>query len=123
MAEQNQRSERDLILMRAALMRQDTNKADAYLERILAQVDGHESRATRALVWAGKLDAAAELFIRRLSDPRLRGNALLAAQVRHESVPLSGDALYRDRWRALLEREDVQAAIKAVGRVQSYAVW
>lgn len=123
MAEEYQVGERELILMRVALLTGKTEEADVHLRRILAITDGNEALANRALLRAGKVEAAAKLFKKRLSDERLRGAALFDAQTTREADPLPGDIGYRRAWNDLLGRDDIREAIESVGRVEAYALW
>jgi hypothetical protein len=75
-----------------------------------------------ALVMANELDRAAEYLIERLLDGELRLAAL--DEVQGYATVLEGDwqRQCRTRWRALIARNDVQAAINSVGRAASYAL-
>lgn len=123
MAERTPRTRRDVILMQAALHKGDKRGAERLLKKIRTKEHGAEGLVLQALLRATRLDDAANLFIRRLQDPRLRDAALVYAQKSLESKPQPGDELFQRNKLAMLERADVKAAIDAVGRVQVYEIW
>ncbi len=72
------------------------------------------------LVEAGDLDGAAALYVQRLNDPTMRDEALLAVQQwldKGAKMPVADELDRRDT--QVQARPDVQAAIKAVGRVET----
>jgi len=94
----------------------------AELERALIYLRDHEADNTparqRALLCADETDAAAELFIRRLSDRDERPTALRAVQ---NWQPMGRQLPYTsaldERLNVIKARPDVAAAIAEVGRV------
>lgn len=74
-----------------------------------------------ALLVAGDVDAVAEILLAQLRDPVLRSEALYDAQVM-AAAPGVGvrDREYARRWRSVVARSEVQAAIEAVGRIETY---
>jgi hypothetical protein len=82
----------------------------------------------QALVCAERLDEAAALYVRRLSDPNARADALLALQ---DWAPDPAGLRFRDkmyeRLQRIQSRAEVQAALAAVGRSReiplSLAYW
>jgi tetratricopeptide (TPR) repeat protein len=122
-AERYSLTKRDTIRMQAALIKGKRQKAETLLERILETGDDTYSLRLGALLRAGRVDEAARIFIERLQDRYKRGDALLMAQKRFEPAPLVGDLDYRRNRDTMLKRNDVMAAIDAVGRVQHYDVW
>lgn len=74
-----------------------------------------------ALLCSGDLDGVAALVIARLADPAQRNVALLRLQVTPSRDQLSTlEMLIRDRRQALNARPDIQAAVSAVGRIETY---
>jgi beta-barrel assembly-enhancing protease len=75
-----------------------------------------------ALLVVNEPERAAGELVEQLRDPSQRADALTIAQ-NYLSTPGTPRELERyARWRALLARPDVQAEIKRVGRVESYAL-
>jgi len=123
MAERDDFTRQAAILMHADLLKGDKRRADHHLSTVREGVEGAEEIVTTALLRSGRLDEAAQLFIHRLEAPSLRSAALLAAQDKRTPPDLPGNAVYRHNWDEMMARADVQAALDAVGRVQSYEVW
>lgn len=107
------------VKLKAAIARHD----DAQEQAALRYLREHQLDAMgifqAALAYAGRLDEAEALLIRRLQDPDLRTPALLEAQryVETQSTPLVEQA--RQRWRQMLARPQLQAQIRAVGRIET----
>jgi hypothetical protein len=111
------------------------------LDTLLAQAQLHDERAVQsaldylsahraqaldayqeALLAAHRDDAAAQLLMTRLADPRLRSDALIAVQ-EYAELSLPPAVLEEQRrWRALIARPDVAAAIAQVGSQARYAL-
>ena len=106
---------------RAALALGDAQAADAALEYLRSHREDGEAVYTEALLDRGQDDAAAATLIASLDDPEERAEALYSVQRFNEKATLSParDAL----WRAMLEREDVQAAIARHGRVLDVPIY
>ena len=122
-ADKHSLMQRELLRMQAALIKGDRRKAEQLLAYIREQGDEMYNLKLSALLRSGRVDEAANLFIRRSGDPRKRGDALLMAQDSLKSEPLPGDVDYRRNRDVMLRRSDVQAAIETVGRVQHYDIW
>ena len=73
-----------------------------------------------ALLFSGDADGAAAVLIDRLRDPRERADTLFSVQIFGEAANAPNETRERSRWRELLERADVRAAIERVGRIESY---
>lgn len=99
---------------RAALALGDGPAADAALEYLRSHRDDGDGIYTEALLERGQDDAAADALIASLEDPEQRGEALYSVQRFIESG--SFDPARLARWRAMVAREDVQAAINRHGR-------
>jgi tetratricopeptide (TPR) repeat protein len=73
-----------------------------------------------ALVRTGQMDLAAQSLIARLRDPVQRQDALKSVQ---DFPPAPSESVEQDddvTWKPLIARSDVQAAIRQVGRSESY---
>lgn len=93
------------------------------LREALAFLEEHESdnvaARTRALLCVNDLDAAADLYIRRLADPHERDGALLALQIyERPGVVQPRRRQLAERLSVVRARPDVQAAVAAVGRIE-----
>jgi hypothetical protein len=76
----------------------------------------------KGLVWANKMDEAANLLIERLRDPRLRADALAEIQ-QYSGPPVPRFATkFRIRWTKVVARRDVQVEIHRVGRIERVPV-
>jgi hypothetical protein len=74
---------------------------------------------TRALLCVNDLDAAAEIYVRRLGNAEEREAALLALQIyRLEAETLPRKRVLAERQARVRERPEVRAAIDAVGRIE-----
>jgi tetratricopeptide (TPR) repeat protein len=73
-----------------------------------------------ALTAANLMDEAAKVFISRLEDSKQRSDALRAAQIFPETPEPPADRVMGGRFRKMLERPDVKAAIARVGRIERY---
>jgi tetratricopeptide (TPR) repeat protein len=73
-----------------------------------------------ALITANRLGPAATELIRQLLDKDERQDALLSVQIFAPTPDTSRDIEIEARRRVVINRPDVQAAIKEVGRVDSY---
>lgn len=103
----------------SALLGDDATRiqALAYLE---THGSDNPSALTRAYLCSNDLEGGAAWMIRRLGDRKLRADALLALQVKPATA--ADELPYRAELRARLgklrEREDVRAAVEAVGRIE-----
>ncbi len=72
---------------------------------------------TKAMLYLGRMDEAAQSLVARLEDPDDRSNALLVVQPfipdRYSPVLVERTA----RWRELVQRPEVQRAIETYGRI------
>jgi hypothetical protein len=73
-----------------------------------------------ALITVNQLDRAAYELITELMDTDQRQDALLSAQAFEPTPGTPRDMELAARRRAVITRPDVQAAIRKVGRVESY---
>jgi tetratricopeptide (TPR) repeat protein len=72
------------------------------------------------LLSTNQLDRAAGFLIVELRDPEQRQDALAGVQDYASKPETPRDLEFSSRWRAVVARKDVQAAIQQVGRVASY---
>lgn len=85
-----------------------------------------EHRADAPSVWLdcllllGRVDEAAAFVGEALASPVRRGDMLFALQVRPDPAPLPAFAAREPRMQQLRERQDVRAAVEAVGRIEHY---
>lgn len=97
---------------------------DAALQRqALDFLEAHEAdnvaARTRALLCVNDLDAAAEIYVRRLGDPDARDAALLALQIYpEEATRLPRKRQLAERLALVRARQDVRSAVDAVGRIE-----
>jgi tetratricopeptide (TPR) repeat protein len=105
----------------AALRKKDAESARKELEYLAAHKDDDQRTYEISLVDEGRLDAAAQLLIARLQDPKQRSDALLEVQnyARTPGTPIQME--WRARWQELLARSDVRGTIDKVGRIEKYA--
>jgi tetratricopeptide (TPR) repeat protein len=114
----------DLVRFMAARSHSDTDAQNAALAALIAGAGDAPAEAQRALLLAGRIDAAADLLIRRLNDPLQRSNALLELQRMHEQVWPETAVDWRRRAAQLMSREDVRASVAASGGiVADYALY
>ncbi len=104
----------------AAVQIGDEAKSLRSLEYLKAHEADNVSALSQALLCSNDLDGAAALMIRRLGHQRTSGDALLALQGRPDTgLELQGfRKLLQDRFAALRAREDVRAAVNAIGRIE-----
>jgi hypothetical protein len=106
-----------------ALQLQDTaaaRRALAYLRK--HREDSHEIWIW-ALVEADRMDEAASALVTALADPESRDEMLWAIQRYREPEPLPAFVAAQARWRALLARDDVLAAVARVGRIEQQPIF
>jgi tetratricopeptide (TPR) repeat protein len=70
------------------------------------------------LVWANDLDAAANLLIEGMRDPYTRTRTLISIQDYSDPPATASEKIFRLRWKKLRERDDVQAELRQVGRIE-----
>ncbi len=68
----------------------------------------------------GDLDGAAALYVQRLNDPAMRDRVLMDLQIwLRDGATTPEDVEREHRFEAVRARPDVQAAVKAVGRIET----
>ncbi|WP_111267635.1 tetratricopeptide repeat protein [Marilutibacter maris] len=106
----------------AAVQRGDARMGGASL----AHLDGNEDEAPtillEALLRAGRIDEAAARLIAQLQSDDRRGRMLEWLQDYPLPQPLPGNVAMRAARAAMLARDDVTAAIAAVGRIERYDI-
>ncbi len=106
----------------AAVLLHEQNEAERALAFLREHRDDAPDAYQEALLITDRPDEGATLLISRLADAKRRSAALLAVQYyADEAAPARALEIQR-RWRALVNRHDVQQAITRVGRVERYAL-
>ena len=86
------------------------------------KIDAPDTWQEAMLDW-GDLDGAAALYISRLRDPEERSSALYAAQSFKPVPRLPRESEGIDRWKKMLARPDVSAALLEVGRRETHPIY
>ena len=108
----------------AARMHNDSPAEKRALALLMERASESPAEAQRALLMAGKIDAAADLLINRLNDPAQRPNAILELQRMDEQTWPAAKLDWRSQVRVLLSREDVLETVAATGGIVSdYAIY
>lgn len=108
----------------AAAVDHDQIGVKAGIEALRARMPSSSASLEDALICAGDLDGATQLYLDRLKDPEQRVYALAWAQdYLHPPAPTGPHPNYDDLKRRLLARPDVKAAIDAVGHVDSVPLY
>lgn len=109
-----------------AVQQGDVSAIDAALNDLVEARQESRQLDVMVLMMAGRLDAAANSYMIWLVSPETRLAALLFLQdfvVGTVGVtPTFLESVYRERKNALRERDDIQAAVAAVGRFDTFAV-
>jgi tetratricopeptide (TPR) repeat protein len=94
------------------------------IARSMQYLDKHRADAPNAyedaLIVVNQLDRAARLLLERLRDNDQRTTALASVQTYAAPPRTPRQIEFYARWRTVLARKDVQAAIQQVGRVEQY---
>lgn len=111
------------VELRAAILKHDASGT----ERALAYLRKHRDRSPTgfldALLYAGRIDEAAERLIELLTSEDDRSDVLYWLQDYRQVEALPGDRDAREHARALSARDDVRAAIARVGRIGDYGIY
>lgn len=107
---------------RAAQRSGDTVRSSRALAYLRQHRQESEIRFLGALIEADRLDEAAAVMVAMLESPHERAAALIAVQKFRTTEPLAGDAAYKDRWRQVLARREVQDAVQRVGRIEHHDI-
>ncbi|MEG2803045.1 hypothetical protein [Stenotrophomonas sp.] len=75
------------------------------------------------LLTEGRLDEAAQRLIADLQAPAHRQDALQVLQDFRMAAPMRGDEANDKAWQQLLQRADLQAAARAVGRIERQPIY
>jgi tetratricopeptide (TPR) repeat protein len=102
------------------LPRKDADRALAYLRQ--HQADS-PTLLLEALLREGRMDEAAELVEKQLADGYRRSDMLDWMQEWMPVEILPGEVAGRENRKALLARPDVEAALQAVGRIETVALY
>jgi hypothetical protein len=112
----------EFVKLEAALQKNDHAALSVALEFMAKHRSDAPVTYQAALVVANRAEEVAEVFISRLQDPATRFDALVEAQEYLEPRIPPFVQETRDRWRSILKRHDVHAAIAKVGNIQKYAI-
>jgi tetratricopeptide (TPR) repeat protein len=107
----------------AHVLRRDDIAAAAALAHLAEHRAEHPGVYYWALLRAGRPDEAAASIARDLADERMRGNVLFALQDFRLAPVHAAERQMSADWKALLARRDVRAAVDAVGRIETYAIY
>jgi beta-barrel assembly-enhancing protease len=111
------------VRLEAAVQLKDTAQIDTSLAFLKAHRADAPREYLRALILTGQADLAAQNLIERLLDPVARQDALERVQNFAPTPHASrAEQEFDAQWRALIARPDVQAAIRKIGRIESYAL-
>jgi tetratricopeptide (TPR) repeat protein len=111
-----------LARLRAAQLKGDERLVSESLEYLRTHQQDSIVNYEEALVQVSRMDEAAELLISCLSDPDRRAEALRVVQSYQDPPAPAAVMRQRAQWRELVDRADVQSAIAAVGRVESFKI-
>lgn len=117
------RAAADSVRHCAALGRGDRAGADAALASMSKDPTIAPELLLTALLLESRTEQAATVLIQALASKSERGDALVMIQDYREPLPTAEDQRLAARWDAMLEREDVKAAIDAVGRRTRYDIF
>lgn len=105
------------VQLRAAHALGDQDGVEAALDYLRRNNEHGRGVLAEALFDLGEIDAAAQQLVARLEDPETRSEALYSIQAFPDVLSLDTDPEpERERWEAMLAREDVAAAIERHGR-------
>jgi hypothetical protein len=110
----------EIVKLDAFVQLNDTQQ----IKKSLEYMQGHRADAPaeyiRALILTNQVDLAAQSLIAWVKDPKTRDMALGQVQDFAPHPLPAREQEYETQWRALINREDVQTAVRKVGRVESY---
>lgn len=116
------RMQLEMVKLKIALTRKDEAATTAAMTYLRAHRADAIATWQEALLLHGDLDDAAALLIKRLEDPATRNDALVAMQhyANENLAPMQN--LIHERLVAIAARDDVQAAMRKVGRVERFSI-
>jgi tetratricopeptide (TPR) repeat protein len=114
------RSQVETVHLCAALQLGDKDAAVSALNYLKEHQADSPRTYQSALVLVGDYDGAAALLIQRLNDPPMRADALTEVQNYRDPADLEWPVKSRERFRVVVNRDDVQKAIHKVGRIESF---
>jgi tetratricopeptide (TPR) repeat protein len=110
----------ELARLQAAVQLGDSKQVERSLQYLAKHRADGPSTYVEALVFADKPDRAAHALIEQLLNKDQRQEVIVEVQT-YDSVPgQPWDLEFDARWRTLIARKDVLAAIEKVGRVNAY---
>jgi hypothetical protein len=106
----------------AATQMGDVKRAGRLLEAMRARRGDAPFEYLSALIAADQPDRAARYLVELLLDPNERQEALQGVQTYLEAPSTPRQLELEGRWHAVIARQDVQAAVRKVGRIDAYRV-
>ncbi len=116
------RMQREYVKLRIAIEKHDQAGIDAAMAYLRKHRVADMQTWQDALLLRGRLDEAAALLIERLENPAWRSEALVEMQ---HYIPVTEppmDKVIGDNWNAITARPDVLAAMRSVGRIESFPI-
>jgi len=114
------RSQVETVHLCAALQQGDKDAAASALNYLKDHQADSQRTYQSALVLVEDYDGAAALLIERLNDLSMRADALTEVQNYMDPADLSWPVKSRERFRVVINRDDVQKTIHKVGRIESF---
>lgn len=110
----------NIVRVEAGQQLHDKTMTDAALAAMALNQNDSDKAYEEALIKANHLDEAATLLITRLADPKKRLDALLTIQdYAPWAMPEQHTKELNARWRSVVERPSVAAAIAKVGSIET----
>jgi len=113
-------AQRHYIRFIAAQQRGDKTAAADAARGVSGQGPGAADLLSQLPLAAGRMNEATVMLIVQLESVKLRSSALLSLQQMRTAPTLPADAALPGRWRELVARPEVQAALAEVGRIDRY---
>jgi hypothetical protein len=110
----------EIVRLEAAVQLKDVSQVDKSMRFLQAHRADAPADFERALVLTGQWDLAAQDLIGQLLDPAKRQDALKTVQDYAPIPEPAWEQEFDQKWRTLIARNDVQAAIAKVGRADTY---
>jgi len=116
------RMQLEAVRLAAAVELNDVEATDRALGFLREHWEDAPATLTWALVETRRTDEAANVLIRRLENPGLREEALLALQDYADKPATARMRELHALWKTMAARADVQAAVAKVGRVEHFDI-
>ncbi len=112
------RMQLNYIALLGALDRSDDARAKVHFDYLATHRDDAPDTYRAALLQTGREDEAAKVVIERLRDERHRADMLVEMQDYDDVSRTPRRRIEAERWRAIVQRPDVLAAVEKVGRIE-----